>query len=411
MIVRFLKLKMKAVGALLLVAALSPAANANTLFGDPGGFRSALSDNGVDLTLFYVNQFATNASGGTSTEAIYSDMFFFGLDLDFEKTPFKIPGGSFHVTFTNRNGENLGAEANLGINLLVNEVFGQGSITRLNHFFYEQSLFENRFVLKFGRVNGSFDFFPFACEFQNLTFCSAIPSYITPNYTPFPGHTWGIMGTLNPTDKIYLKAGLFEINPEFDDPDNGLNFLPVGDGLGTRTQFEAGYTLEPGNGLSGTYRVGFFFDDVGAPDVVTGVNTESQSGFYFLLEQDLWRDPNNEARSIRLFASHTQGDEDTTTLESVSEVGLWFNGPFKRRAQDSIGVAIGTIRNNDRLTELDIANGDPVRESERNFEIYYKANIGRGLFLQPNFQIVNNPGGLSENDDVTVFGLKSVLVF
>ncbi len=76
---------------------------AGTLLKDPGGYRSKLSDNGVDLTGLYVNQFATNLSGGTSTEAIYSDMFLLGADFDLEKTPVKIPGGSFHVTFTNRN--------------------------------------------------------------------------------------------------------------------------------------------------------------------------------------------------------------------------------------------------------------------------------------------------------------------
>jgi len=224
---------------------------AGTLLKDPGGYRSKLSDNGVDLTGLYVNQFATNLSGGTSTEAIYSDMFLLGADFDLEKTPVKIPGGSFHVTFTNRNAENLSGEAELGNFLLVNEVFGQGSVTRLNHLFYEQDLFDDKLTLKLGRVNGSFDFFPFACEFQNLTFCSAIPSYITPNYTPFPGHTWGAIGTVKPTENFYVKGGIFEVNPDFDIQQNGLEIERIGEGPGFRTQIETGYTLDSGDSPRG----------------------------------------------------------------------------------------------------------------------------------------------------------------
>lgn len=380
----------------------------SNLLGDPYGFRSNLKKRGVDITAFYVNQAGVNLDGGTSTEVAYSDMFFLGADFDLSKSIFKIKGGSFHVTFTNRNGENLAEEAGLGTNLLVNEVFGQGNITRLNHLFYEQDLFNDAFTLKFGRVNGSFDFFPFSCNFQNLTFCAAIPSYITPNYTPFPGHTWGGIATLRPTKNSYVKVGIFEINPEFDDPDNGLRIESIGDGLGSRTQVEGGYTANFG-GLKGTYRAGVFADNVGAANVVTGVEEDSLSGFYFLAEQEVWK--GKDGRGITIFASFTQGDEDVAELEQVAEIGAFIKGTFRSRPQDEIGIAVGRIQSNDLLTDLDRANGDPVRESEYPFEVYYAYKATPAITIQPNLQYIANPGGLSENEDAVVLGLKTVFVF
>ncbi len=371
----------------------------SNLLGDPFKIRSNLKKRGVDLTAFYVNQAATNLDGGESTETVYSDMLFLGADFDLEKSYLNLKGGSFHVTFTNRNGENLVAEAELGTNLLVNEVFGQGSVTRLNHFFYEQDLFNDALTLKIGRVNGSFDFFPFSCNFQNLTFCSAIPSYITPNYTPFPGHTWGAIATIKPTKNFYVKTGIFDINQEFDDPDNGLRFGGVGQGEGSRWQIESGYTLNSG-GLTGTYRIGFFTDDVGAANVVTGEDESNLSGYYILAEQEIWKADNN--RGITLFASYTQGDEDVATLERVAEIGAFIKGPFAARPQDEIGIAFGRIDANDDLDGLG---------AEYPSEIYYAWKATPAITLQPNLQYIRDPGGNSDNDDVVVLGLKTVLVF
>lgn len=390
---------------------IDPSRFDGTFFKDPTGIRGKLSDAGVDLTLFYVNQFATNLQGGTRTVADYSDMFFFGIDFDLEKAPISIPGGSFHVTFTNRNGVNVAGEAELGVNLLVNEVFGQGSVTRLNHFFYEQDLFDNELTLKFGRINGSFDFFPFSCEFQRLQFCSAIPSYIHDNYTPFPGHTWGGNVTWRPTDDTYIKAGLVEINPDFDIQENGLDFFPIGDGLGERFHIEAGHTFRPG-GLPGTYRVGYFRDNVGANSVTTGLPTGEQESWYFLFDQVIWEDQNSD-RNIQLFGSYTAGDSETSATAYIAEIGAFINGPFASRPQDQVGIAVGVQQDNDNDLGLGQINDSlPGFEgSELNFEIYYKYSAGDGIFIQPNLQYIDDPAGFEDTEDALVFGVKSVVVF
>lgn len=61
----------------------------------------------------------------------------------------------------------------------INEIYGTGNITQLFNFYLEQSLWSGVVDVKLGRMGVSDDFFPFACDFQNLVFCGNLSSYIT----------------------------------------------------------------------------------------------------------------------------------------------------------------------------------------------------------------------------------------
>ncbi|KAB7610163.1 carbohydrate porin [Amylibacter sp. SFDW26] len=380
------------------------------LTGDWGGARQILLDKGLSFTGLYINQAATNLKGGTSTELIYSDMFLFGVDADLDRLV-GIPNTTLHATVTNRNGDNLVEEANLGTNLLVNEVFGQGNFTRLNHLFLNTKLYDDKLELKYGRISGSFDFHDFSCNFQNLTFCGAIPSYLTPNWTPFPGHTWGAVATWKPTKDFYFKAGISEINSDFDRPQNARRIEGIGQGEGSRYNTEIGYSPKIA-GKPGSYKFGVFWDDVGAQDVADAtINHSDQLGYYLNAQQEIWSDSTTSGRKVDLFFNYVQADEDVAALESVVEAGIFFQGPVKSRPQDELGFAVGLINTSSKLTAADIAAGGTVRDKEFPMEIYYSFRLKRGITIQPNLQYIVNPGGISSNEDVAVLGLKTVFNF
>src|SRR5262249_5226585 len=185
------------------------------LFGDWGGLRSVLASHGVDLQASYMNEFAANVRGGASREKADADQFYIGGALDMHRL-LGVPGARIVFSLTDRNGESLSIKADLHTLLEVQEIYGEGNYTRLNQLYWEQDLFGKALVLKLGRLTGTFDFMPFSCYFQNITFCATLPSHnVVENWVAFPGSTWAGVLRANLKADWYIQAGVYEVNPEF----------------------------------------------------------------------------------------------------------------------------------------------------------------------------------------------------
>ncbi len=184
-------------GSGLLAACLFTSAHAaeyspdQFLFGDWNGSRTRLHEAGVDLQITYVNELAWNTQGGDDHTGTYADQVMFDAALDLDKL-LGWAGAGFHFTVVNRNGENLNAEADLGVLLQPQEIYGYGSTTRLVQFYYQQALLDDRLLIKLGRLPMSGDIYPFACPFQNLGFCGTVPGYVTPNWYTWPISQWAL---------------------------------------------------------------------------------------------------------------------------------------------------------------------------------------------------------------------------
>ncbi len=173
-----------AVAALTLGAADVQAGDLTTspyLAGDWNGLRKQLAERGTTFNFSYGSQVAHNFSGGTEHLTRYTDQWTFGTTLDLEKH-WGWQGGTFQFTMTDRNGRNLGADANIGNSQLIQEVYGRGQTWHLTQLWLNQKLLDDRLQIKFGRLTVSEDFFSFSCDFQNLTFCSAQPGNLVGDY-------------------------------------------------------------------------------------------------------------------------------------------------------------------------------------------------------------------------------------
>ena len=97
--------------------------------------------------------------------------------------------------------------------------------------------------------------------------------------------------------------------------------------------------------------------------------------------------------------------------------GFFYTGPFDARAQDEIGFAAGRTHVNDRVADAErLLNAAglgpvPVQGSEYVAELYYGVHAFSGLVLRPNLQFVHDPGGISQNKDAVVLGLKVAATF
>ncbi|BAN99764.1 carbohydrate-selective porin OprB [Plautia stali symbiont] len=100
------------------------------MFGDWGGNRTQLENDGVKFDVNYTMESASNLGGGadTNTSMSYSDQWAFGLNLDLQKL-LDWQDAQFQMTITDRNGRNISdqvADRRTGMLSSVQEVYGRG---------------------------------------------------------------------------------------------------------------------------------------------------------------------------------------------------------------------------------------------------------------------------------------------
>jgi porin len=404
------------------------------LLGDWGGLRTLLVDHGADLQLSYINEAAANVRGGASQETQDAEQVYFGGTLDLQRLV-AVPGASLIFSLTDRNGQSLSVKAKLNTLLEVQEIYGEGNYVRLNQLYWEQQLFDERVELKFGRLSGTFDFMPFSCNFQNIAFCATLPSHnVVAHWTAFPGSTWAGVARLNFKSNAYLQAGVYEINPDFAEYKYRFAFGTPFGGLGKRIVAEAGW-LPNSAGPDGGYRLGAWYDDVGGNDLYLDTNGQPlvtsggtplqrhhESGFYAMAQQRVWAQNGSNTRGPALFANFVQTDHDITKIGQIAEIGLFWTGPLPARAQDDLGVAVGRVRVNSKVTDGEVLYNaqvapllglppEPVQRAEYPMEIYYSVNITPAITFRPNIQFIHAPGGVVDRANVLVLGLHSSVQF
>ena len=110
------------------------------------------------------------------------------------------------MTITDRNGRNLGADAGIGNNMLIQEVYGRGQTWHMTQFWLNQSFLDNRVQWKFGRMTVGEDFASFSCDFQNLTFCGSQPGNLVGSYwVNWPTSQWATRLKVNTSEQTYRR--------------------------------------------------------------------------------------------------------------------------------------------------------------------------------------------------------------
>ncbi|RKG81096.1 carbohydrate porin [Corallococcus terminator] len=384
------------------------------LTGDWGGARGLLFELGVALQVRYATELAYNARGGKGHALRQAGQFDVGLGVDLEKlTGFK--GGTFQFTFTHRNGNNLGADMELGNLQLVQEVYGRGNVGRLTQLWYEQLFWGERVHWKLGRVTMGEDTADFPCDFQNLSFCGAQPGNIVGNYWfNWPVSQWGTRLRLDVAKVAYVQLAAYEVNPRNLDPAFYLGRFSGATGVMLPLELAWNPKFRQGT-LEGLYKLGAWYDTSNASDVLLDdVERSGRYGAYFVVRQQLTHVPNaeNKAQGLNVFVRLTHTDRETSTVDSQYTAGLEYTGVFGR-ADDDVGFALGRTHSNgryvtsQRLKQLQ----DPttlVPRTEYLGELFYSLRVTPWLVLRPNFQFIR-PGANEDARNVIVLGLKGAL--
>ena len=427
-------------GPLLLVmmSLVSPLACAQSdsaadhLLGDWGGLRSALHDRGVDLQLTYFSEPAYNAAGGDEHLARYADQFTGDASFNLDKL-FGWPQAIFKITLTDRNGDNLSADANLHVLNEVQEVYGRGNILRLTELSLEQVLFNGLLDVKLGRLGVGGSFYNWSCQFMNLTFCGELPGNIVSTWYNWPVSQWGTRVRLRLSEDMKIEAGFYQVNPRNLENDYGTS-LTFSGGIGWMIPLEFDWAPGfAGGRLPGTYRFGAWYDTSRQPDVFLAANGQPQvlnptlppllrdaeSGVYVNAQQQLTGHGAN-SRNLSVFFNWVEADHNTATVTELLSVGLFYTGVFRARPLDMFGFAVGRTQVNPRVAEGQrlinssggaLAKPVPVQNAEYPCEVFYNFNIRPWLSVSPVLQYISHPGGSSAYSDVVILGANIGVTF
>jgi porin len=398
------------------------------LFGDLG--RTRLKEMGISLALTLGDEAVGNLSGGSRRAAANAGQLWFEAKLDMAKLA-GIQGGMVALTLVDRFGDNLNSEAGIPALQLINEVYGRGNILRLTELYYQQKLFDDRLVLKGGRLPVGSDFFFGLCEFINLTFCGGQPGNIQGGYIyNWPVSQWGGVAHFNITKEVQLSVGVYDANPNYlTTSDPSVYFLPgippSSPASGVLVPVEVVWA--PSGPLSGTWRFGGWYDnastiDGGLPGIIATIpgtggvpdqNLRDQRGRYGVYESILQRltAEGPKAQGWYAFLNTTVADHETSYQDYQIAGGFKHTGTFSWRPEDEVGFAVGTTHVNSAALNPN-AGGNEVP-----IEAWYGWQATGWMNLKFDAQYVINPGGRGYNGtgvrtgNAVVLGLRTVVHF
>lgn len=421
-------------GHAMAADALSP--DSEWMFGDWGGYRTQLQNDGIKFDVNYTMESAANLGGGadTNTTMRYSDQWSFGTNFDLEKL-LDWQDAEFQMTITNRDGQNLSeqvADKRTGMLSSVQEVYGRGQTWRLTQFWLRKGLFNDVIDLKAGRVTVGEDFDNFDGNlFQNLALGSGqAGNWRGDRWFNWPVSQWGGRIKFNITPEVFFQVGFYNQNRANYDRGDGFR-LDTSNSEGNLVPVELGWKPTLGaQKLPGNYRIGYYYSSANGDVYGSWRNGAYQDqdhayGGYLLLQQQLTAQDGDVNRGLGVRVQAVMNDHKTSKTDNYQSIAFTWKGPFDARPDDEIGVGAARIHVNSDYTrslrQQNEANGEsrfdsptylPIQDgSEYNYEVYYNAKVTNWMSLRPNLQYVVAPGAVSEVKDAFIGGISANIAF
>lgn len=379
-------------------------ATTERLTGDWGGGRTWLEEHGITLSLSVTNIFQQNAHGGLRTHNAHRVSGSYDLELTLDTAAMKLwKGGTLYAYAEGSWDEGVSGRGYVGDLFGVNYDAGGAQEIQLRELWYEQSFFDEKLRVRFGKLDFLIDFNTNA--FANDSTAQFLNSGLnfSPNMPiPDPGH--GIQLVTTPCEWFYFGAGVADAEADvretgfrtaYHGPDNFFSIYEIG----FTPQFETGWGKLPGS-----YRFGLwydpqpkpvFFDDIGGR-VRTVPMKRDDGGWYMSFDQVVWREnpaEEGDEQGLGLFFRYTYAPGDANWVEDFWSVGGQYQGLIPTRDDDVVGFGVAQGLLSSELRKLFVR---PQRETA--LELYYRIQVLPWLTISPDFQWILNPGGEGGRD-------------
>ncbi|MDE1900849.1 MAG: carbohydrate porin [Alphaproteobacteria bacterium] len=420
--------------------------------GDMGGLRPWLSRYGTSFNIEETSEILGNVSGGTHQGFDYDGLTQMDLQTD-TQAAFGWYGGTFNISALQIHGRNLSADNLQSLQTASGIEADRG--LRLWELWYQQKfLDEDRMDVKIGEQSLDTEFMTSqnASLFVNTMFgWPMLPSADMPDGGPaYPLSALGVRVRGRPDNSFTILGGVFNGSPANKSGvnDSGTGF-PLDGGTLAIAEIQYAYPalgamVSPDQGatLSGTYKLGFWYDSEDFADMhydATGQSLANPAGtgdprmhhgdygIYAVADQMLWHSEQFDNRSLNIFGRAMGTPQADRNLVNFSlNAGLTLNEPLPRRDDDTIGIGMGYANVSSAAAALDRdaalyspGTYTPVRGGETFVEATYQYQITPWWQLQPDVQYVFNPGaGVADANapgqrvgDEAVIGLRTNILF
>lgn len=400
-----------------------------TLTGDWGGARTALKDNGIDLTLVYIGETLAVLSGGLERRGSYEGRFEFSADADLDKL-IGWKGASTHVTVFQIHNGGRNAADNVG-SISDPSNIDAFATTRLFTAWFQQNAFDDRVSLRIGQLAADDEFLTSqtASGLINGTFgwADMMAANILSGGPAYPLATPGARLAVKPTDALTLQAAVFAGDPAGKDCTDipqrcnryGTTFSFSG---GALWMGELQYAINQGKdaiGLPGVYKLGAWYAtadyndlhygidgagaqvSLGVDPGATPVTHRGNGGLYGVADQMIWR---GKESSLNLFVRGGFAPSDRNLVSYYIDAGLGLKGPLPGRPDDQLtfGFAYASISKDAAAADRDTLPAVIVRDYEAVFELSYALQVAPWWTVQPDLQYIVHPNGGQNPDDPTV---------
>lgn len=394
--------------------------------GDWLGQRTALERAGVEVFGGYAAEAWGNTTGGLQRGAVYTGMLDWGVTVDFEQMA-GWRGASAQTTWLWVSGRNASDE-------LVGNLFTVSNLAALSAVRMLEVWFEQRFAgdllsVRIGQITADSEFAVTEVGrlFINSTF--GWPSYLSSNLPDSsPAYPMGALGAriaAHPTEWLGLQSAAYYGDPfaqdfgssGFDIDVDDVGWLWMNE-LHLDWRGVAGDTAHPGRAAFGFW---LHTDQHPAGEPADLGVYDACHGFYLVLEQRLVREAgvpatpatggDDDAQGLSWFTRIAYSPSGASALHAYIDTGLAYTGLLPGRDADVVGIGVvwGHVSGSER--DAITAEGFVPADAELVIEATYRWQITPWLALQPDLQVVIDPGARRDLGTAVVTGLRTSIRF
>ena len=268
------------------------------LFGNLGGARDYLDDQGISIESVLTFDTFRNLKGGKSVGGTGLGLHSFTTSYDLDKAGL-VPGGKLFAYYVSTFGNSPSMHYVGDYQYISNiDVF---STTKLYELWYEQTFMDEKVALLVGLhdYNSEFDILNYGFTVINSSFSQGPGISQNPTTSTLPNTTLGARLRIQPIENTYFMTGIYDGLPG--DPKHPAGTrISFGSNDGFFSTAEGGY-LEESDTNYKKYAFGTWYNTNKYEDVY-GNSRDSNSGVYFLGEQKVYDEGNEDEQGLGLFS-------------------------------------------------------------------------------------------------------------